>query len=109
MLLNVTKDRLQNLRSPIAYFIGGTSDVGYAPASDDFSQIEKVPVLMANRDVGHYPATYREPNGGAFATAVGAWLQWQLKGDLTAAKMFTGASCGLCTDPKWKVERKRIQ
>ena len=26
MLLSVTKDRLQNLRSPIAYFIGGASD-----------------------------------------------------------------------------------
>jgi hypothetical protein len=109
MLLSVTKDRLQNLRSPIAYFIGGTSDVGYAPASDDFSRIANVPVLMANRDVGHYPATYREPNGGAFAIAVAGWLQWQLKGDPTAAKMFTGPSCGLCMDPKWKVERKLIQ
>jgi hypothetical protein len=109
MLQSVTKDRLQNLRSPIAYFTGGASDTAHQYAVDDFPRIEKVPVLLAYRDVGHYPATYREPNGGAFAIAVGAWLQWQLKGDQTAAKMFTGATCGLCADPKWEVERKGIQ
>lgn len=109
MLQSVTKDRLQNLHSPIAYFIGGASDTAQQYAADDFPRIEKVPVFMANRDVGHYPGTYREPNGGAFAIAVGGWLQWQLKGDQTAAKMFAGASCGLCTDPKWQVERKLIQ
>jgi hypothetical protein len=109
MLQSVTKDRLQNLHSPIAYFIGGASDTAQQYAADDFPRIDKVPVLMANRDVGHYPGTYREPNGGAFAIAVGGWLQWQLKGDQTAAQMFTGPSCGLCTDPKWKVERKLIQ
>jgi chlorophyllase-like protein len=104
----MTKDRLQNLHSPIAYFIGGAGDLAYVIANDDFPRIQKVPVFMANRDVGHYPGTYREPNGGAFAVASGGWLQWQLKGDQTAAKMFTGASCGLCADPKWKVERKLI-
>jgi hypothetical protein len=109
MLMSVTKDRLQNLHSPIAYFIGGTSDTAHQYAVDDFPRIEKVPVLLANRDVGHYPGTYREPNGGAFAIAVAGWLQWQLKGDQAAAKMFTGPYCGLCTDPKWKVERKLIQ
>ena len=34
------------------------------------------------QDVGHYPATYRQPNGGAFAVAVNAWLDWHLKGDV---------------------------
>ena len=43
-----------------------------------------------------YPGTYREPNGGAFAIAVNAWLEWTLKGNQTAAKMFAGANCGLC-------------
>ena len=107
-IARVTKDRLQDLHSPIAYFIGGPSDLAYVIANDDFSRIDKVPVFMANRDVGHYPGTYREPNGGAFAIAAGGWLQWQLKGDQTAAKMFTGPSCGLCVDPKWKVDRKQI-
>jgi hypothetical protein len=63
MLLSVTKDRLQNLRSPIAYFIGGTSDVGYAPASDDFSRIANVPVLYGESRCGslssHVPRAER--------------------------------------------------
>jgi hypothetical protein len=37
-----------------------------------------------------------------------AWLEWQLRGDAQAAKTFTGADCRLCTDPQWKIERKRI-
>ena len=38
----------------------------------------------------------------------GPWLKWQLKGDNSAAKMFVGPSCGLCTDPKWTIERKKL-
>ena len=67
-----------------------------------------VPVFMANRDVGHYPATFLDPRGGAWGQAASPWLKWQLKGDQAAAKMFTGANCGLCSDPKWTVEKKKI-
>jgi hypothetical protein len=31
-----------------------------------------------------------------------------LKGDAQAAKRFSGPRCGLCSDPAWKVERKRL-
>ena len=60
--------------------------------------------LHAWQDVGHYPATYRQPNGGAFAVAVTAWLDWHLKGEQSASKMFLGPNCGLCRDPKWNVQ-----
>jgi hypothetical protein len=106
---NVTKDPLAQLHAPIAYFIGGKSDIAYPNAIDDFARIDKVPIFMGNQDVGHYPATYLEPRGGAFGVAASAWLRWQLQGDQTAARMFTGQKCGLCTDPKWTVEKKRIE
>ena len=105
---SVTKDQLAKLHAPIAYIIGGTSDIAHPNAADDFAKITNVPVFMANREVGHYPATYLEPRGGAFGVAATAWLQWQLKGDQTAAKMFVGDKCGLCVDPKWIIERKKI-
>lgn len=105
----VGKETLAKLHAPIAYFIGGKSDIAFGNAADDFAKIDGVSVFMANRDVGHYPATYREPRGGAFAIVGVAWLKWQLKGDQTAAKMFTGDNCGLCSDPKWTVEKKKIQ
>jgi dienelactone hydrolase len=105
----VTKEQLAKLHGPIAYFIGGRSDIAYPNAVDDFARIDRVPVFMGNQDVGHYPATYQEPRGGAFGVAASAWLKWQLKDDPNAAKMFTGPKCGLCTDPKWTVQKKNIE
>lgn len=100
----VGKDILGKLRAPVAYFIGGKRDIAYANAMDDFQKIQGVPMFMANRDVGHYPATFREARGGAFAAAGVAWLDWQLKGDAAARAMFVGSECGLCRDPKWTVD-----
>ena len=108
-LPEVSKEILQRLHAPIAYFIGGSTDIAYENGADDFARIQQIPALFANRDVGHYPATYREPNGGAFAMAGVAWLKWQLKGDETAAKMFVGDSCGLCQDADWTLEKKNIR
>ncbi|HSW50092.1 MAG TPA: hypothetical protein VLH09_07955 [Bryobacteraceae bacterium] len=49
-----------------------------------------------------------QPNGGEFARVALAWRDWQIKGDQTAAKMYTGPSRGLCADANWKIEKKRI-
>jgi hypothetical protein len=109
MISRVTRERLTELHGPIAYFIGGPSDIAYTRAAADFQQINHVPVLLANRDVGHYPATYRQPHGGAFAVAATAWLEWQLKGNQNASEMFVGDGCGLCRDPAWTVQRKNLR
>jgi dienelactone hydrolase len=96
------------IHSPIIFLTGGANDSGHPSAKMDFEAIENVPAVHAYQEVGHYPGTYRQPNGGDFAKAAGAWLKWQLKGDKTARMMFVGSSCGLCTDPKWKIERKKL-
>jgi hypothetical protein len=57
------------------------------------------------KGAGHI-ATHRHKNGGRFAEVITAWLEFQLKGDAEAAKMFVGPQCGLCTDPQWVVTRK---
>ena len=101
-------EMLQNLHGPILFLNGGPKDSGHRTAKANFEAIQNVPAVHAYEDVGHYPATYRQPNGGDFAKVAGAWLKWQLKGDQTAAKMFAGTSCGLCTDPKWTIERKMM-
>jgi hypothetical protein len=64
-------------------------------------------VFMANTNVGH-KGTFAEPNGGIFAQVTSAWLQWRLKHDQAAAKMFVGPQCGLCTDSAWTVQKSRI-
>jgi hypothetical protein len=99
---------LMRIHSPILFITGGDADSGHRSATQDFEAITQVPEVHAWQAVGHYPATYRQPNGGDFAKAAGAWLKWQLKGDVTASKMFVGLSCGLCTDAKWTVERKKM-
>ena len=103
----VGKDILQKLHQPVIYINGGEKDIAYANGMDDFEKIEKVPVAMANFDVGH-GGTYAQPNGGEFGRVAVAWLKWQLKGDETAGKMFSGPDCGLCKNTEWKYEKKKI-
>jgi hypothetical protein len=97
-----------SFHGPVAFINGGPSDLAYNNAVAGFEALQNVPALLAFQDVGHYPATYRQPHGGAFALAVEAWLDWTLKGDQTASNMFVGSSCGLCKDPKWTVRIKNL-
>ena len=106
--ITVTKAMLKRLHTPVLYILGGPTDIAYPNGMDDFKQIDSVPVMVANLDVGH-GGTFGKPNGGAAATVSVDWLDWQLSGDKRAAARFTGKDCGLCTDPAWKVERKGIE
>ncbi len=92
------------MHAPIAYFIGGETDIAYTNAEADWAELldRDVVATIANLDVGH-GATYNQPNGGAFVTAPLAWLKWQLKGDRDARAMFVGAACGLCADSEWSL------
>jgi hypothetical protein len=105
----MTKERLSELHGPIAYFVGGESDIAYPNAVDDFERINHVPIVFGSQDVGHYPATFRQPNGGAYGVSAVAWLKWQLKGDASAADAFLGTDCGLCSDPAWTVRTKNLR
>lgn len=99
--IQVTKALLEKLHTPTLYILGGPTDIAYANGMDDVEKIHHVPVYVGNLDVGH-GGTYWQPNGGKAAAAVVAWLDWQLRDDATAAKMFMGEDCGLCRDAAWK-------
>jgi dienelactone hydrolase len=105
-----SKEMLRTLKVPIAYFVGGT-DMARPNAADDFARIDTVPVFLGVLEIpgDAHAGTFREPNGGKFGVAGVAWLDWQLKGDEAAAVMFTGVHCGLCRDPQWQVQKKRIE
>jgi len=105
---NVPKDQLQKLHSPVFYISGDSTDIAFENVNDDFKRITKVTAFRAYKDgIGH-GGTYNLPNGGEFGKVAVALLEWQLKGDQQAAKMFVGANCELCRDPKWHVEKKGI-
>jgi dienelactone hydrolase len=103
--LQVDKSVLNTLHTPVLYLLGGKSDIAWPNGTDDFARIDKVPALLASHDVGH-GGTFAQPNGGQEAQVARQWLDWQLFGDRTAAKVFLGEDCGLCRDPQWTVSRK---
>jgi dienelactone hydrolase len=94
------------MHAPIAYFIGGESDIAWENSEADWQALQRQNLIAinANMDVGH-GATYSMPNGGAFARGPVAWLQWQLQDDAQARAMFVGAACGLCADSDWTLRR----
>jgi len=104
--INVSKDLLEKIHTPTLYILGGETDIAYANGMDDVERINHVPVYLGNLlGVGH-GGTYWDANGGKAAAAVVAWLDWQLRGDSKASKMFVGKNCGLCRDPAWKFAAK---
>jgi dienelactone hydrolase len=106
--MNQSKSLLETLHTPTLYILGGETDIAYANGTDDFKRIDKVPVFLGNiLKVGH-GGTYWDPNGGKAAAAVVAWLDWQLRNDSKAKTTFVGNGCGLCKDPAWTVEKKKI-
>lgn len=105
--ITVDKSLLRKLHTPVLYILGGPGDVAFPNGSDDFDKIDHVPAVLASIDVGH-GGTFREPNGGRVASVAVDWLAWQLRGDQTAGKRFTGTPCGLCLEPGWTVRRKKI-
>jgi hypothetical protein len=103
----LTKELLAKLHSPVFYLLGGETDIAYANGMDDFKRIEKIPVFVANKGVGH-GGTFSQPHGSDWAMASVAWLQWQFRGDAEAGKLFTGNPPGLARKEGWTVDKKNI-
>jgi hypothetical protein len=106
--IDVSKSLLEKIHTPTFYVLGGETDIAYANGMDDFNRLKHVPAYLGNLlGVGH-GGTYWEPNGGKAAAAVVAWLEWQLRGDEEAMKMFVGEDCGMCRDPAWRFVASRV-
>ncbi|UQU66881.1 cellulose-binding domain-containing protein [Couchioplanes caeruleus] len=107
-LLNDADDyQLRRLTRPIAYFIGGPSDIAYPNAMDDWGKLPAgLPAFMGNLNVGH-GGTYDQVNGGEFGRVAVLWLKWRLQGDTAAGTAFAGPDCGLCHS-QWQVQQKNL-
>ena len=100
------KSKLKEIHTPVIYILGGKEDIAYENGMDDFHLIKHVPACAANYPVGH-GGTYRQPHGGEFSVVALAWLQWQLKGDQQAARMFVGKDCELAKRDGWTLEKNK--
>ena len=101
------KSKLEEIHTPIIYILGGKEDIAYENGMDDFHRIKHVPAFAANYPVGH-GGTYSQPNGGEFSYVALAWLDWQLKNDSQAAKMFKGDKPLLSEREKWTIEKNDL-
>ncbi len=101
------KDKLKEIHSPVMYMLGGESDIAYGNGMDDFNRITHVPACVTNLPVGH-GGTYAQPHGGEYSIVALAWLDWQLKGDKQAAKMFTGKKPGITTREGWTIQKNEL-
>ena len=100
------KSKLKDIHCPVIYILGDKQDIAYENGMDDFSRIKHVPACVANYPVGH-GGTYRQPHGGEFSVVALAWLQWQLKGDQQAARMFVGKNNELSKREGWRLEKNK--
>jgi len=101
------KEKLNDIHTPVMYLLGGEADIAYGNGMDDFHRISHVPAIVANLPVGH-GGTYRQAHGGEFAVVARTWLDWQLKGDQEAAKMFVGDDCLLSKREGWTIEKNEL-
>jgi hypothetical protein len=119
---------LQELKYPVAYFIGGPLDVAYKnvrlrllflpdsnlvpnhhriadnqyKAERDWISIpQKLPAIKLNLDTGH-GGTFGAPNAGKFGVASVAFLNWVFKDDAKAKALFFDKDSLLLKD-KWNI------
>ena len=97
------KERLNDIHTPVLYLLGGPEDIAYENGMDDFNRINHVMAVAVNYPVGH-GGTYRQPHGGEFSVVALAWLDWMLKGDRSASRMFIGRPAGILERDGWTIE-----
>ncbi|GLS99200.1 hypothetical protein GCM10007897_05790 [Sphingobium jiangsuense] len=105
--LYIDKGQLKKLHAPILYIMGGPTDVAYPNGTDDFRRIDTVPAVLVDMNTGH-GGTFRTLLGGRAAQISVDWLEWQLRGDKSAGRSFTGPVCRLCVTGDLRVEKKGI-
>ena len=99
---------LRQLHGPTAFFSGDEEDMAHLNARANYALVDHVPVIWAYERGVLHSGTYGERYGGEFGGVAVGWLNWQLKGDRRAAKMFVGPDCGLCVNPRWVVQSKKL-
>jgi hypothetical protein len=98
----------EKLAIPAAIFTGGPADSGFSGAEHCYMALgSTLPVLKASLNTVGHTGAYPMPDL-RWSGAVLAWLDWQLKGDAKAVKMFAGPDCFQCKDPDWWIDTRNI-
>jgi dienelactone hydrolase len=99
---------LADLHSPVLLVNGYETDFMMETSKATYDWLEDKPAFYGSRHGAGHSATFFHPGSGEFANVAWSWAAWQLKGDKKAGAMFVGNNCGLCSDPNWDVETKKL-
>ena len=101
----------KTIHTPVLIVLGGSSDIAYENGERDYDNISALGIatLLFSKDLGHGGDLFSK-NGGDFTKIDLAWLNWQLKGDLTATGkgLLVGSGCSYCTNSAWEVKSKNV-
>jgi hypothetical protein len=101
----------KTIHTPVKVLLGGTSDIAYTNGERDYDQMSAlgIPIILFSKDLGH-GGDLGNKNGGDFTKVNLAWLNWQLKGDTSAAGkgFLVGDTCTFCKDSAWEVKSKNL-
>jgi hypothetical protein len=104
----VDKSALNRLHAPVAWFTGGSSDIAYGNAVDDYSRVpSRIPSVIGHYgNVGHM-GLFTDPTVERHIVTVAAsWLDATLFGNAQARSQFVGSTCGLCRGTPWVIQSK---
>lgn len=108
-LFSANQQFYKTIHTPVLIVLGGSSDIAYTNGERDFDSIGALgtPIFLFSKQLGHGGDLFAK-NGGDFTKIDLAWLNWQLKGDLTATGKgaLVGSSCAYCSNSAWEVKTK---
>jgi hypothetical protein len=104
----VDKTALDRLHAPVAWFTGGSSDIAYGNAVDDYARVpSRVPAVIGHYgNVGHMGLFTDPVVERHIVTVAASWLDATLFGNATARRQFVGSGCGLCSGTPWVIQSK---
>jgi dienelactone hydrolase len=100
---------LQKIKGPILIITGDEkNDIAYANGKSTFEGINHTPIFYGWQTELQHIGTFGAKNAGEEGLIAWSWLEMVTRNDANAAKMFKGASCTLCKDPSWHIQKKKI-
>lgn len=101
----------RSLHGPAMFFCGGQDTlVGCSGAQSALAAVTTLPAMYAEylaADHGSW-MTFSGSKPSPVETAITAWMRVHLMGDPDLRSWFYGASCKLCEDSAWKIDRKNM-
>jgi hypothetical protein len=100
----------KNLHGPAMFFCGGQDTiVGCSGAQSALAAVTTLPAMYAQLiAVDHGSWMSRGSTLSVADTTFTAWMRVHLMGDTDLRSWFYGASCKLCTDSAWTIDRKNM-